>query len=309
MITETLPAGIALTGVSTMPSAGLLVSSNLAAGTATVTVVAGGQTIVTFIDAAVAAGQNGFVQVCKVAGAEIAAGTNFTFNVAGTPLTVPAGPPPGGTCGAPITVPAGNVVITETLPADIALTGVSTMPSAGLLVSSNLAAGTATVTVVAGGQTIVTFIDAAIPGALVAPSLIKAFGAPTININGVTILTFTLSNANAAAALMGIGFTDTLPAGLNVATPSGLPNGTCSGAITAAGNNITVSGVTLPPAGCTLFVNAIGVSAGSFINTTSTVASSGGTGVAATAPIIVNPILDGAGIYQLRYLANLDKGD
>ena len=43
------------------------------------------------------------------------------------------------------------------------LTGVSTLPSAGLLVSSNLAAGTATVTVNAGGQTIVTFIDAAVP--------------------------------------------------------------------------------------------------------------------------------------------------
>jgi len=39
------------------------------------------------------------------------------------------------------------------------------MPSAGLLVSSDLAAGTATVTVNAGGLTIVTFIDAVRPPA------------------------------------------------------------------------------------------------------------------------------------------------
>src|ERR1700719_1256611 len=106
---------------------------------------------------------NGFVQVCKVAGAGVAVGTNFTFNVAGTPVIVAAGAAPGGTCGVPVTVPAGTAVITETIPAGTALIGVRTLPSAGLLVSSNLAAGTATVTVLAVGQTIVPFIDAAVP--------------------------------------------------------------------------------------------------------------------------------------------------
>jgi hypothetical protein len=48
------------------------------------------------------------------------------------------------------------------------LAGVSTLP-AGLLVSSNLVAGTATVTVNAGQQTIVTFIDAATGGSLAIP--------------------------------------------------------------------------------------------------------------------------------------------
>jgi hypothetical protein len=45
-------SGIALTAVSTSPSAGLLLSSNIGAGagTATVTVNAGGQTIVTFVN-------------------------------------------------------------------------------------------------------------------------------------------------------------------------------------------------------------------------------------------------------------------
>jgi hypothetical protein len=47
--------------------------------------------------------------------------------------------------------------------AEIGITGlsaVSTLPSAGLLISSNLALGTATVTVTPGGQTIVTFTNA-----------------------------------------------------------------------------------------------------------------------------------------------------
>ena len=105
--------------------------------------------------------QLGFVQVCKVAGAGVAVGTMFNFTVGGSPIpSVAAGAAPGGTCSAPVQVTAGAVAITETLPAGTVLTGVSTLPSAALLVSSNLAAGTATVTVNAGGQTIVTFTDA-----------------------------------------------------------------------------------------------------------------------------------------------------
>jgi hypothetical protein len=59
-------------------------------------------------------------------------------------------------------VPAGQTLITETLPSGTALTSVSTLP-AGLLLSSNLAVGTAIVTVNAGGQTIATFQDTIIP--------------------------------------------------------------------------------------------------------------------------------------------------
>ena len=161
VITETLPSGIALTGVSTLPSAGLLIGSNLAAGTATVTVTVGGQTIVTFTNAAGSVPGNGFVQVCKVAGSGVSLGTLFEFSVAGAPLSVAAGPPPGGTCSAPLAEPAGTVRITETLPPGVALTAVSTAPPAAP-VSSNLDAGTATVTVTTGATTIVTLTDAVI---------------------------------------------------------------------------------------------------------------------------------------------------
>ncbi len=239
-ITETIPAGIALTGVSTLPSAALLVSSSLSAGTATVTVVAGGQTTVTFIDAAIPIiPTNGVVQVCKVAGAGITQGTNFDFNVGGTLVIVPAGPAPGGTCAAPLTVPAGQVSIAETIPANTVLAGVSTLPSAALLVSSNLAAGTAMVTVVAGGQTIVTFIDAAVP-------IIPANGFLQVcKVAGAGITAGTLFNFNVAGAPMMVAagaapggtcttpislppgpavVTETIPAGVLLAGVSTLPS-------------------------------------------------------------------------------------
>jgi hypothetical protein len=129
---------------------------------------AGGQTIVTFLNTRIPVAPNtGFLQICKIAGAGIAQATDFTFSVAGLPAPIPvvvtAGPAPGGFCSTPLEVPAGQTLITETPSPGAVLAAVSTLPSVGLLVGSDLAAGTATVTVVAGGQTIVTFVNAVIP--------------------------------------------------------------------------------------------------------------------------------------------------
>lgn len=162
-IIETIPSGTNLASVSTLPGAGLLLSSDLAAGTATVAVNPGGDTIATFVNTVPPPPTTGFLQICKIAGNGVAVGTNFTFNVAGTPVTVAAGPASPGSCAAPLTLPAGQVLIAETLPTGTAMTAVSTLPSAGLLVTSDLAAGTATVTVIAGAQTIATFTDAVAP--------------------------------------------------------------------------------------------------------------------------------------------------
>jgi hypothetical protein len=162
IITETIPANTTLAAVSTLPTPGLLISSNLGAGTATVEVDPGAQTIATFVNTVPPPPTTGFLEICKVAGANVTQGTTFTFSVAGIPpVIVQAGAAPGGSCSSPLVMPAGPTLITETLNG-YALTAVSTLP-AGLLVSSNLAAGTATVTVNAGLTTIVTFVNATIP--------------------------------------------------------------------------------------------------------------------------------------------------
>ncbi len=60
----------------------------------------------------------GTLKVCKVAGPGVAVGTVFTFHIGSTTLTIPAGPPPGGTCKVvPGSFPVGAVVnVDEPIP-------------------------------------------------------------------------------------------------------------------------------------------------------------------------------------------------
>jgi hypothetical protein len=152
-VSENIPAGALPTAIAVLPTAALI-SSNVGAGTAAVTVNAGGLTIATFTDAAIA--NTAVLQICKVAGAGIAVGTSFTFNANGTALTIPA-----GSCSPLLAETPGAVAVSETIPFGIVLTNISTLPNPGLLVVSNLSAGTATVTVSIGTQTTVTFTDIA----------------------------------------------------------------------------------------------------------------------------------------------------
>jgi hypothetical protein len=172
-LSETLPAGIALTAITATPAANLLVS-DVNSATATATVMEASLTTVTFTDALLI--NTGLVQVCKSAGSGVSIGSPFQFNVAGTVVTVAA-----GSCGRSVLEPSGPVVITETLPSSIALSAVATTPPAAL-VSANLAAGTATVTVAAGGQTTATFTDSLAAGALIAAGPFQVRYAANLNI-------------------------------------------------------------------------------------------------------------------------------
>ena len=144
-----------------------------------------------------------------------------------------------------------------------------------------------------------------------------------MNLNAATSLTFTLSNPNAGTSLSGIGFTDTLPAGLVVSTPNGL-TGSCGGgtiAAAAGSGSVSLSGVTLAAsAACNFAVNVSGIATGMQNNTTSVVTSAeAGNGSTASAslnvagpsqqppePTDITPIdLDLAGYYILNQLSGL----
>ena len=126
-----------------------------------------------------------------------------------------------------------------------------------------------------------------------APTTIsKAFGTPQIPLNTSTTLSFTLANAAGnTVALTGVGFSDTLPAGLVVATPNGLTGSCGAGTITATAgsSSISLSGATLPVgASCTFSVDVTGTTAGVKNNTTDPVKSTeGGTDGTASASITV----------------------
>jgi hypothetical protein len=128
-----------------------------------------------------------------------------------------------------------------------------------------------------------------------APQLAKVFDPaktnPFLPFNTPAGLTFTLTNPNATYALTGMGFTDNLPAGLQVDTPNGLVNNCAGTTVTAAGATITVSGASLASsATCTITVNVIATGSASttLLNQTTQITSlEGGTGNSAIATIAI----------------------
>ncbi|MBI4748109.1 MAG: hypothetical protein HY774_06440 [Acidobacteria bacterium] len=154
--------------------------------------------------------------------------------------------------------------------------------STNILETENLAAWTGTAWI---GVSSCPDLVPAVP-----PTLAKNFSPNQIPVGTTSTLTFTLSNSN-TIPLTGVGFTDTLPTGLVVATPNGLTSTCSGGTVTAVEGTqvITFSGGTLPAMGtCTFSVDVLGTTAGVYTNTTEAITSiEGGTGSTASAMITV----------------------
>jgi hypothetical protein len=121
-------------------------------------------------------------------------------------------------------------------------------------------------------------------------SIDKSFGASFIRVGESTSLTFNIANTGAAGgpAVSGIGFDDTLPPGLVVATPSGLNDG-CGGTATAVAGagSVSLSGASLPADfACQITVTVKGTTIGDKNNTVQ-VTSNSGPGNTANAQITV----------------------
>jgi len=144
LITESPSPGAGLSSVTTLPGDSL-VGSNLTAGTATVMVNAGAQTIATFLNTIVSDVLLGTLEICKLSGAGVAPGTSFSFNAGGTPITVAA-----GSCVSAATFPVGTpVVVSETLSEGTTVTAIGVLP-ADRQGAVDLSAGTVNVTIGAG---------------------------------------------------------------------------------------------------------------------------------------------------------------
>ena len=223
-VSETGSAGTITSAITGTPA---VTNVNLPGRSATTQITADQQSRITFTNVAATASNSGTLNICKVAGTGVAAGTNFTFNVAGLSATVAAGAAPAGTCTAtPITVGAGNVTVSETATTGLSLTGVTATGNGNVnaLVSSDLATRSANVTVIAGQLTTVTFTNSstASTGTLV---ICKIGG------TGITA---------------GSNFQFTA-GGQSVTVAAGAaPNGTCSSPITlpAGSVNVTETAVT-----------------------------------------------------------------
>jgi len=127
--------------------------------------------------------------------------------------------------------------------------------------------------------------------AVAAPVLSAEFAAATAGPGSVTAIDFTIANPDSLIALTGVGVTDTLPAGVTIAAPSGL-TGTCGGATitaTSGAGAITLSGGSIAASGeCAFSVDVVSATEGTKVNLTGAPSSTeGGTGTPATDTLFV----------------------
>jgi uncharacterized repeat protein (TIGR01451 family) len=133
-------------------------------------------------------------------------------------------------------------------------------------------------------------------GALIdaAPSVSKAFAPTTIDVNAIATLTLTLENPNPTPLTLDADFTDSFPAGLQIANPNNLTSSCDLGSVTAIPGTGLVSyanGATIPAGNCTITLDITSVSAGSYNNTIAagdlSTASGGSNPQPATASLVV----------------------
>src|SRR5206468_10991599 len=114
-----------------------------------------------------------------------------------------------------------------------------------------------------------------------------------VTVNGATSLTFPVTDPNAWNSLTGLSFTDSLPAGLVVATPNGftLVSGSLGGGTvtaTAGSGTVSLSGGSLAAGSSVTFsVNVTGTAAGTKNNSVTVASTEGGNSAPANANLNV----------------------
>lgn len=123
------------------------------------------------------------------------------------------------------------------------------------------------------------------------PTVSAPFGTSSMMVGASTTLTYTITNPNSSDALTGVGFTNTLPAGLVVAAPNGLTGSCGGGTVTAtpgAGSTSLVGATVAASSSCTFSINVTGTGVGLKSNTVIPSAANGGTGSPDTHSITIS---------------------
>jgi len=150
-------------------------------------------------------------------------------------------------CGGTVAAPAGSSSIALTGGMVSAVSPLADVTGGGCFISVEVtaaAAGTFSNTTGAisanesgagaASKTAVLTVTSPLP-----PTISISFDAGSIHVGGSTALTFLISNPN-SEALTGLAFTDSLPAGLVVATPNALVNA-CGGTVMAVPGSTSIS--------------------------------------------------------------------
>jgi hypothetical protein len=185
-VQETGDAATYVVSISTVPAANLI-SSDLDSATANVAIAAGDvstETIVTFVDSP------SVLKICKVAGDDSLLGQDYTFTANGTSVTVPAGPPPGGTC---VLVPgiyrAGTTVnIAENIVPGTEVSSITVSPADREVPGANDPTDGTDSVVLGSGETVVTYTNIPAP-----PGLLKICKVAGTGVTTGSLWTFTVS--------------------------------------------------------------------------------------------------------------------
>jgi uncharacterized repeat protein (TIGR01451 family) len=218
------------------------------------------------------------------AGTQVAGAPSATTTCAGSPTWAPL---PGATTLAfgqttGATIAAGSSC---TASVNVTATTAGTHTNVSGFISSTQS-GTNSGT---GGSAVATL------GAVLPPTIAKAFTPNPIPAGGVSVLTFTVTNPNAADALTGVTFADNYPAGLTNANPL-LPavTNTCGGSVTAVAGATSVSlagGSIAAATSCTVSVPVTSSTPNIYFNTSGAVSAAiAGSGNTASASLTVDPV-------------------
>ncbi|WP_415918876.1 hypothetical protein [Tateyamaria sp. SN6-1] len=289
----TATAGVVTSTSSALTSNGLVLAP---AAAADLTILTGADIAVTVSDGVTSVNAGNIVTYTIVASnngpaidSSVSLIDTFPSDLACTYTSVAAGGATGNTASG-----SGNLSETLSMPSGSSVTytascTVSITAAAGSL--SNTATVSGSITDPNPANNSATDSDTVIVP-VPTPGFAKAFAPSTIAQGGVSTTTLTIDNSAASFAATNLDFTDTLPTGMIVATPSNAATSCSGGTVTAtagAGSASYTGGTVGAGATCTVSFDVVAQNSGSLVNTTQDLTSLFGNSGTATATLSVTP--------------------